>query len=121
VLAIIISLIGMLVGALVLAGRLVCSLCSMCKCNRLQATVEMMISLLLLLIFAAAVALITGIGGPGQVVGDLYYSTWLAFFVSIGIFVACSQKIRSDEREISPLTSVEASMNAKWNVENAYV
>jgi len=41
----------------------------------------------LVLMFILAVALITGIGGPGQSVGDLYYSTWLGFCVSISILV----------------------------------
>ena len=43
--------------------------------------------------------MITGIGSPGQSVGDLYYSTWLAFIVSIGIFVSCYDQIKMEELE----------------------
>ena len=43
--------------------------------------------------------MITGIGSPGSQVGDLYYSTWLAFWVSIGIFVSCYDQIKLEEWE----------------------
>jgi hypothetical protein len=97
VLAIIVALTGMLVGGLVVTGRLMVAVCPMCQCRRVQAHVEMLISLFLVLLFGAAVALITGIGGPGQSVGDLYYSTWLAFFVSIGIFLSCYDQIKKED------------------------
>jgi hypothetical protein len=97
VLAIIVALTGMLVGGLVVTGRLLVAVCPMCQCRRVQAHVEMLISMFLVLLFGATVALITGIGGPGQSVGDLYYSTWLAFFVSIGIFVSCYDQIKRED------------------------
>jgi uncharacterized membrane protein len=87
----------MLVGGLVVLGRLLVLLCPTCQCRRIQAHVEMLISMFLVLLFGATVALITGIGGPGQSVGDLYYSTWLAFFVSIGIFVSCYDQIKRED------------------------
>jgi hypothetical protein len=46
------------------------------------------------LVFAVALAVITGIGGPGQSVGDLFYATWLAFLVSLGIAVSCYRELR---------------------------
>jgi hypothetical protein len=97
VLAIIVALTGMLVGGLVVIARLLVAVCPMCQCKRIQAHVEMLISMFLVLLFGAAVALITGIGGPGQSVGDLYYSTWLAFFVSIGIFLSCYDQIQKED------------------------
>lgn len=107
VLAMVVSLAGMLVGGLIVLARLVQRVCRSCRCKRVQAHVEMLISMFLVLLFAAAVALITGIGGPGQSVGDLFYSTWVAFFVSLGIFVHCEQEVRrqklgSDPSETAP-------------------
>ncbi|GAX14877.1 hypothetical protein FisN_29Lh089 [Fistulifera solaris] len=97
VLAIIIALTGMAVGGLVVLGRMLSMSFPRCRCNLLQAHVEMLISLFLVLLFGTAVALITGIGGPGQSVGDLYYSTWLAFLFSFGAFVSCYGEISTSE------------------------
>lgn len=95
VLAIFVSLAGMFVGGLVVLSRCFALLFPRCKCGRVQAHIEMLVSIFLVLLFGAAVAIVTGIGGPGQVVGDLYYSTWLAFWVSLGIFVSCESEVRS--------------------------
>lgn len=97
VLAITVSLTGMLVGSLVVLGRVIVAACSCGSIARIQSHIEMVISLFLVFLFIAAVALITGIGGPGQSVGDLYYSTWLAFWVAIGIFTACLNELRDDD------------------------
>jgi hypothetical protein len=97
ILAMTVALTGMVVGGLVVTVRLLVMMCPVCRCRRLQAHVEMLVSLFLVLLFGAAVALITGIGGPGQSVGDLYYSTWLAFWVSLGIFVNCYQQLNNEE------------------------
>ena len=99
VLAIIVSLTGMLVGGLVVLIRFFQKIYKSCQCDRVQAHIEIILSSFLLLLFAAAVALITGIGGPGQVVGDLYYSTWLAFAVSLGIFLHCYDQITQADDE----------------------
>jgi hypothetical protein len=99
VLAISVSLTGMLVGGLVVLGRIFILMCPSCRAARFQAHIEMLISLFLVFLFVAAVALITGIGGPGQSVGDLYYGTWGAFWVSIGIFVSCHHQLTEEEKE----------------------
>ena len=99
VLAIMVSLTGMLVGGLVVLGRIFIMLCPNCRAARFQSHIEMLISLFLVFLFVAAVALITGIGGPGQSVGDLYYSTWGAFWVSVGIFVSCYHQLNEEEIE----------------------
>jgi hypothetical protein len=98
VLAIVVSLAGMLVGGLVVFGRVMVILCGGCGCigPRTQAHVEMIVSLFLVLLFSATVALVTGIGGPGQSVGDLFFSTWLSFGVALGIFVQCEAQVRKD-------------------------
>jgi putative effector of murein hydrolase LrgA (UPF0299 family) len=100
IVAMIIALTGMLVGGLVVLVRMMLGLCCRkCNCSRIQAHVEMLLSIFLVFLFGAAVALITSIGGPGQSVGDLYYSTWLAFWVSLGIFVSCYEQINREEEE----------------------
>lgn len=111
ILAITVSLTGLLVGGLVVLGRIIVIMCPLCKCTRMQAHIEMLISLFLVLLFAAAVALITGIGGPGQSVGDLYYSTWLALWVSLGIFVSCYRQLNDEEEVIeAPTKPVDDAM-----------
>lgn len=100
VFAIAVGLTGMFVGSSVTASRVLerqfCpSFCS----KRVRARVEAILSVFLVLLFAVAVAAITGIGGPGQSVGDLYYATWLAFIVAIGVFVHCYNQIKLDEME----------------------
>jgi hypothetical protein len=106
VISMIVSLAGMFVGGLVFAARLLIMICPSCRCKRLQAHVEMLISMFLVLLFGATVALITGIGGPGQSVGDLYYSTWLAFWVSLGIFVSCYRELQEEELEATKQESL---------------
>lgn len=93
ILAITVALTGLSVSSIVVVSRFLLSLCPSCGCQRLQSHVEMLTSLFLVFLFVAAVALITGIGGPGQSVGDLYYSTWLAFWVSLSTFVSCFRQL----------------------------
>lgn len=97
VLAIVIALAGMLVSFLVVCGRAILLACPMCKCHRLQTHVELVLSLFCVFLFGSAVAMITCIGGPGQSVGDLFYSTWLSFVVSIGIFITCYDQLKAED------------------------
>lgn len=97
ILAITVALTGLVVGSVVVLSRFLLSLCPSCGCQRIQAHVEMLTSLFLVFLFIAAVALITGIGGPGQSVGDLYYSTWLAFWVSLSTFVSCFRQLNEED------------------------
>jgi len=46
---------------------------------------ESIMSSILTILFALCLAMVTGIGGPGQAVGDLYYGSWLSFFSALGI------------------------------------
>lgn len=101
VFAMIVALSGILVGGLVVFGRFSMAMLPIYQCNRFQAHVEMIVSAFLVFLFGAAVALITGIGGPGQSVGDLFYSTWLAFGISIGIFFHCYERIQREDKDIS--------------------
>ena len=106
VFAIIVSLTGMTVGGSVALTRIVLRVCCpRLVTRRIRSHVEMILSVFLFLLFGVAVALITGIGGPGQSVGDLYYATWLAFLVSIGIGYACYAEIKKDE---------QLDTNASW-------
>lgn len=84
---------GVLSGWTVMGSRILgCSISS-----KTRSRAEAILSIVLVCVFGVAVALITSIGGPGQSVGDLYYSTWLAFWVSIGIFVSCYDQIKQEE------------------------
>ena len=69
--------------------------------QKTRTRAEASLSIILVIMFGIAVARITSIGGPGQRVGDLYYSTWLAFWVSVGIFVSCYDQMKQEERESS--------------------
>ena len=99
VLAMIVALTGMAVGGLIVVVRLVILAFTPLQCKQCQAHVEMLISLFLVLLFGAAVAMITGIGGPGQSVGDLYYSTWLSFWIALGVFCNCYSELNSTEQQ----------------------
>jgi hypothetical protein len=96
VFAIVVALTGMCMGYFVLMVRVL----KWPFTNRIRVHVEAVISIFLVLLFGVAVALITSIGGPGQSVGDLYYSTWLAFWVCIGIFMNCYDQIKLEEMEM---------------------
>lgn len=113
VFAIIVSVTGMVVGMIVIVTRLLSlrrkseiispslSVAQQKKQQEeqkyMQAHFEAVISIFLVLLFCVAVGLITGIGGPGQSVGDLYYSTWLSFWVSLWIFANCYDQIKLEE------------------------
>jgi hypothetical protein len=104
VISIAVAFTGMLISGLIAAARiLVTTTCPNAK-GRLMVHVEMVASVFLVLLFGPAVALITGIGGPGQSVGDLFYATWLAFLVALGLVVACFEGIsRVDQEAIESL------------------
>ena len=60
---------------------------------------EAAMSLSLTILFSISLALITGIGGPGQSVGDLYYGSWLAFLASLGVSSSLYSEIKMQERD----------------------
>jgi hypothetical protein len=93
ILAIVVALTGMLVSGLVAFFRILYTAWWADSMLRTRTHVELVMSIFLVFLFGAAVALVTGIGGPGQSVGDLFYGTWLAFLVSIGLVVACLEEI----------------------------
>lgn len=47
--------------------------------------VEAISAIFLAILYSFGAAYITGMSGPGQTVGDLYYATWVCFFVSLTI------------------------------------
>lgn len=99
VLSIAVAFAGMLISGLIAAVRiLVATGCPNSKC-RVRTYVELVASVFLVVLFGPAVALITGIGGPGQSVGDLFYATWLAFLVALGLVAACFEEIWHVEPE----------------------
>jgi len=61
---------------------------------------ELLLSIFLTVMFAVSLGLITGIGGPGQVVGDLYYGSWLAFFAAMGATAGLYQEIKDAKEDM---------------------
>ena len=92
---------GIASGYIVIGSRIASAIgLFRCCCTisvRTRAKCEATLSLFLVMFFGIAVALITSIGGPGQSVGDLYYATWLAFWVCIGTFVSCCDEMKQEE------------------------
>lgn len=113
VLAIVVSTVGTFVGGLVAFLRIVLAMCPSCDCQRSQAHAEMFLSIFFVLLFGATVALITGIGGPGQSVGDLFYSSWLSFAVSIYIFANCYYQIKMEDTDQEQKTADNGLENQK--------
>lgn len=116
VLAMVVAITGLVIGGLVLFARVFIP--TRWLSNRSRAHCEAVISIFLVLLFGVAAAMITGIGGPGQSVGDLYYATWLAFWVSIGIFVSCFDQINLAEIEA---TSSSDDEKPNGNTDHVYV
>lgn len=61
---------------------------------------EAAMAAILTVLFSISLALITGIGGPGQSVGDLYYGSWLAFLASLGVASSLYSEIMNQERDL---------------------
>ena len=92
-LAMCIGVVGVVSGWLVNGSRLFgCPIT-----EKYRTHVETYLSVFLMLVFSVGVALITGIGGPASQVGDLYYASWLSFFVSLAIFVSCIDQLQRQE------------------------
>mmetsp|Transcript_8218 Transcript_8218/g.14469 ORF Transcript_8218/g.14469 Transcript_8218/m.14469 type:complete len:826 (+) Transcript_8218:118-2595(+) len=86
---------GIICGWTVLISRIIgCPITT-----KVRSYAETYISVFLIIIFGVGIALITGIGGPGQSVGDLFYSSWLSFAISLGIFVTCVDVLQQQEME----------------------
>lgn len=102
---------GVLSGWSVMGSRILgCSISTKTR-NRAEA----LLSVMLVLLFGVAVALITSIGGPGQSVGDLYYSTWLSFWVSIGIVVSCYDQMKQEGLDDSEVTHSQYAAEEQEN------
>lgn len=106
-----VAVVGVISGWSVMGSRILgCSIS-----GKTRSRVEGVLSIMLVGVFGVAVALITSIGGPGQSVGDLYYSTWLSFWVSMGIFVSCFDQMKQEE------LAAEAARSRTENDETRYV
>lgn len=101
VFAIVVGIVGMFSGWIVLGTRLL-----NCSNSHRRSRAEALLSIFLVLLFGVAVALITSIGSPGQSVGDLYYATWLAFWVCIGIFVSCFDQMNQEDMNLQSETYI---------------
>jgi len=56
--------------------------------------VQAFMSAIFVHMFSFGAATITGMGGPAQSVGDLYYATWLAFACSLVVSASCIQQFK---------------------------
>jgi hypothetical protein len=59
--------------------------------------VETLLSIFLIIVDGAGIALLTGMGGPGQSVGDLFYASWISFVVSVSIFITSVDQLQKQE------------------------
>jgi hypothetical protein len=55
--------------------------------------IETVVSLINFMAFAAAVAVVTGPGGAGSFIGNLYYATWISFTLSTVLLLDCGSII----------------------------
>jgi hypothetical protein len=110
-----VALTGLFVAGMVAMGRILLTMFWPNFSTKIRAHVEMIVSFFLMMLFGMAVVLITGIGGPGQSVGDMYYSVWLCFFVTIGLALTCLKQIqevdgaeRTQEDKATEMTTMYA-------------
>lgn len=101
ILAIVVAITGMLASGSISLTRFSFHKCCPTSMVRIRAHVQMVVAIFLVLLFGAALVLITGIGGPGQSVGDLFYGTWLAFLLSIGLVVTCYDQVLLMDTEVA--------------------
>ena len=82
---------------------------------------EAVMATFMAVLFAFSLALITGIGGPGKSVGDLYYGSWLAFLATLVVAMNLINEVRnSDERELDILGSVGTFMDDSKTMATPY-
>lgn len=70
---------------------------------------ETIMSTLLAIMFGFSLAMVTGIGGPGQAVGDLYYGSWLAFFAAIGVASSLYAEVEKEKSKENMFVSSDSS------------
>jgi len=62
--------------------------------------IEAILSILITISWAFGVAYITGANGPGTMIGNLYYFTWISFFSTLVIFLDCLSHIKFEASEV---------------------
>jgi hypothetical protein len=94
---------GICLGWLCIISRVLgCPITSRCR-----PYLETLLSIVLIIVYGAGLALLTGMGGPGQSVGDLFYASWLSFVVSVAIFVTGVDQLQNQELGGSPDLEVD--------------
>jgi len=88
----IVGLVGMIAGTLAALFRYLHP-----NPKGLNQIFEALMATVLTILFSLSLALITGIGGPGQSVGDLYYGSWLAFLASLGVAVSLFSEFKNQD------------------------
>ena len=64
-----------------------------CGGNVIPLRAEFFLSVLLAFLIGVNAIFATGVGGPAQSVGNLYYATWIGFLLSVRISVACLEQL----------------------------
>ena len=72
---------------------------------------ELGLSMLNVLILGSSAILVTGVNGPAQGVGNMYYSIWLSFVLSLRLVVECLEEMFNlDEEDDVSLFHQESTM-----------
>mmetsp|Transcript_1659 Transcript_1659/g.2393 ORF Transcript_1659/g.2393 Transcript_1659/m.2393 type:complete len:175 (-) Transcript_1659:384-908(-) len=93
--------------------------------GRVTVQMEALISAMLFTFYCMGVAVVTGVGGPGSLVGNLYFSTWAGFIFTICLTASSVKEIAyqeadaggvEDEEEIPEDTDPEAPIEAEDDI-----
>eukprot|EP00565_Helicotheca_tamesis_P005057 CAMPEP_0185723566 /NCGR_PEP_ID=MMETSP1171-20130828/368_1 /TAXON_ID=374046 /ORGANISM="Helicotheca tamensis, Strain CCMP826" /LENGTH=307 /DNA_ID=CAMNT_0028391287 /DNA_START=117 /DNA_END=1040 /DNA_ORIENTATION=+ len=61
--------------------------------NKVSLTIEALISTMLFIFYCVGAAVVTGVGGPGEFVGNLYFATWSGFLLTISLSISSIKEI----------------------------
>ena len=68
---------------------------------------ELVVSIVTLIFFTFGVGFITFGEGSGTVIGNLYFSTWFSFSLSVSLFIHCARDIGAPPNKDEPNLAVE--------------
>jgi len=71
------------------------------QAGKMALPLELGLSFLNFAMYCAGVAVITGSNGPGQTMGNMYFSSWVGFLVSLFLGAACMHGVLPKNKEES--------------------
>jgi len=74
-------------------------------CAKMSLIVEAIVGTILMVFYSVGAAYITDISGPGSNIGNLYFSTWIGFGISVLLTFSCFKEM------ITPESAVEESQH----------